>query len=47
VAPLLLGDGVRLFGDRQDPVGGLELTRVVESPTGVIHLGYRAAGKLD
>jgi dihydrofolate reductase len=44
VVPLLMGNGVRLFGE-QGPVGGLELTSSVESPTGVIHLGYRAAGK--
>jgi dihydrofolate reductase len=43
VVPLLLGGGVRLFGDGQDgPVGDLELTNVVESPTGVVHLDYRA-----
>jgi dihydrofolate reductase len=39
VAPVLLGDGVRLFGAR--PVGWLELTRMVQSPTGVAHLNYR------
>jgi dihydrofolate reductase len=44
VSPLLLGGGVPLFGAK-GPAGRLELTRVVESPTGVIHLGYRAAGK--
>jgi dihydrofolate reductase len=38
VAPLLLGDGVRLFEGVQ---GKLRLARVVESPTGVVHLDYR------
>jgi dihydrofolate reductase len=38
LVPVLLGDGVRLFGD----LGGveLELTRVVDSPK-VTHLRYR------
>ena len=31
VAPLLLGDGIRLFG-QLDPVVYLEATRVIESP---------------
>jgi dihydrofolate reductase len=40
VAPLLLGDGVRLFGDLGgDPIG-LECTRVIDSPA-VTHLRYR------
>jgi len=39
VAPLLLGDGVRLFDDAR---GGLELERVIASPT-VTHLRYRVA----
>jgi dihydrofolate reductase len=40
LAPLLLGDGVRLF-DGLDPEDvRLELTRVIESPA-VTHLGYR------
>jgi dihydrofolate reductase len=39
VVPLLLGDGVRLFG-QLDPVVDLEATRVIESPT-VTHLRYR------
>jgi dihydrofolate reductase len=38
VAPVLFGDGVPLF---QGDEGALELTRVVESPTGVTHLTYR------
>ncbi|HEY2601175.1 MAG TPA: dihydrofolate reductase family protein [Thermoleophilaceae bacterium] len=43
VVPLLLGGGVRLFGDHDSgAVRELELTRVLESPTGVIHLSYRA-----
>lgn len=40
VAPLLLGDGVRLFENAGAP--GLELMRVVESPE-VTHLAYRVA----
>jgi dihydrofolate reductase len=44
VAPVLLGDGVRLFaGHLADGLGALERTRVVESPTGVTHLRYRVA----
>jgi dihydrofolate reductase len=39
VVPLLLGDGVRLFG-QLDPVVDLEATRVIESPA-VTHLRYR------
>jgi dihydrofolate reductase len=39
VAPLLLGDGVRLF-DRLDTKPELEVTRVIGSP-GVTHLKYR------
>jgi dihydrofolate reductase len=39
VAPLLLGDGVRLF-DRLDALVELEATRVIESPS-VTHLRYR------
>jgi hypothetical protein len=34
---------VRLFDGRPSgPEGGLELARVVESPTGVVHLSYTA-----
>jgi dihydrofolate reductase len=42
VAPLLLGDGVRLF-DRSvpDPPHALELISVIESPSGVTHVNYR------
>jgi dihydrofolate reductase len=40
VAPVLLGGGVRLFGDVPDPPAGLECTRAVGSPTGVAHLRY-------
>jgi dihydrofolate reductase len=39
VAPVLLGDGVRLF-DRLEP-RRLERTRASESPAGVVHLWYR------
>lgn len=43
LVPVLLGDGVRLFdGDRSDAPRALERTRVIESPTGVMHLKYRA-----
>lgn len=38
LVPLLLGDGVRLFEGVQ---GKLRLARVIESPTGVVHLDYR------
>jgi dihydrofolate reductase len=38
VAPVLLGDGVRLFDSNE---GRLELTRSATSPTGVMHLDYR------
>ena len=42
VVPVLLGDGVRLLdGDLAEAPGELELTRVIESPTGVTHLKYR------
>jgi dihydrofolate reductase len=42
VAPVLLGDGVRLFeGHLDDAAGTLEPTRVLESPAGVTHLRYR------
>jgi dihydrofolate reductase len=40
VAPLLLGDGVRLFDNLEAEAKRLELTRVVDSPT-VTHLRYR------
>jgi dihydrofolate reductase len=44
VAPLLLGDGVRLFdGPVPEPPLTLERIRVVEAPTGVTHVKYRAA----
>jgi dihydrofolate reductase len=42
VAPLLLGDGVRLFADLGDEPPKLECTRVIESPA-VTHLRYRVA----
>jgi dihydrofolate reductase len=41
VVPVLLGGGVRLFGD--GATGKLERTRVVESPTGVTHIRYRVS----
>jgi len=40
VAPLLLGDGVRLFDQLGTEPPKLEVTRVIESPT-VTHLRYR------
>jgi dihydrofolate reductase len=40
LVPVLLGDGVRLFGGGEQPV--LELIRVIDSPT-VTHLRYRVA----
>jgi dihydrofolate reductase len=44
IAPLLLGDGVRLFDGRLPGAPrALECTRVIESPTGVTHVKYRAA----
>ena len=44
VVPVLLGDGVRLFEDHvAGAPGDLECIRVLESPTGVVHLSYRAA----
>jgi dihydrofolate reductase len=45
VAPVLLGGGARLFeGDVADPPRRLRLTRTLESPSGVVHLTYEAAG---
>jgi dihydrofolate reductase len=38
LVPVLLGEGVRLFGGAEQP--GLELIRVIDSPT-VTHLKYR------
>jgi dihydrofolate reductase len=45
VAPVLLGDGVRLFAhhDAGAPVG-LERTGAIATPSGVVHLTYRRAG---
>ena len=44
VAPMILGGGRRLFdGAAADAAGKLELTRLLESPTGAAHLFYRAA----
>jgi dihydrofolate reductase len=40
VVPVLLGDGVRLF-EGGDGARRLEATRMLESPTGVVHLRYR------
>jgi dihydrofolate reductase len=42
VVPVFLGDGVRLFDDHVgDEQIELERIRVIESPTGVIHMKYR------
>jgi dihydrofolate reductase len=44
VVPVFLGSGTRLFdGHVAHAPAGLERTRVVESPSGVVHLSYRAA----
>jgi len=40
LAPVLLGDGIRLFGDGGAGGIGLEKTRVVDAP-GVTHVSYR------
>jgi dihydrofolate reductase len=46
VVPIFLGGGARLFDDHvaQAP-DRLKLTRVVESPTGVVHAKYEIAGR--
>ena len=41
IAPVLLGDGVRLFEDGLIEAPELERTSVISSPTGVTHLSYR------
>jgi dihydrofolate reductase len=38
IAPLLLGSGARLLDGH---TGRLERTRVIESPSGVVHVSYR------
>jgi dihydrofolate reductase len=44
VVPIFLGAGSRLFEDHvAEPGGKLELTRAVQSPTGVMHLKYTPA----
>jgi dihydrofolate reductase len=40
VAPMLLGDGARLFENLEDDLPELEVTRVIESPA-VTHVKYR------
>jgi len=46
VVPLFLGDGARLFdGHVASAPEHLALTRVVESPTGVVHVKYEIAGR--
>jgi dihydrofolate reductase len=45
VVPVLLGGGVRLFdGPVPSPPPVLERARVIESPTGAMHLSYRVGG---
>jgi dihydrofolate reductase len=44
VVPMFLGGGSRLFDGGQAP-GKLELTRAVQSPTGVMHLKYTVEGR--
>jgi dihydrofolate reductase len=41
VAPLLLGDGVRLFDANDGRTRRLEQTSLRESPTGVVHMTFR------
>ncbi len=41
LVPILLGGGRSLFGSVGNAAPGLELDRVLESPTGVTHLRYR------
>jgi dihydrofolate reductase len=41
LVPVLMGGGVRLFGDLATPAVELEAPRVVESPSGVTHLSFR------
>jgi dihydrofolate reductase len=45
VVPVLLGDGVRLFEGGDGP-RRLQAARILESPTGVVHLRYRAGSSL-
>jgi dihydrofolate reductase len=46
VVPIFLGGGARLFEDHVAKAPGqLELTRTVQSPTGVVHLKYELAGR--
>jgi dihydrofolate reductase len=46
VVPIFLGDGARLFdGHVGQAPGQLQLTRVIESPSGVVHLKYEPAGR--
>jgi dihydrofolate reductase len=46
VVPIFLGDGARLFdGHVGSATEKLELRRVVESPTGVVHVKYEIAGR--
>jgi dihydrofolate reductase len=46
LVPMFLGGGSRLFdGHTEQPGGKLELTRAVQSPTGVMHLKYTPEGR--
>jgi dihydrofolate reductase len=46
VVPIFLGGGARLFdGHVAQAPGQLELNRVVQSPTGVVHLKYELGSR--
>lgn len=44
LVPVFLGAGARLFDEAGLASVGLERTRVVDSPTGVVHLHFRTSG---
>jgi dihydrofolate reductase len=41
IAPILLGDGVRLFDYAGAHLVGLKRTKVIESPSGTTHVHYQ------
>jgi dihydrofolate reductase len=41
IAPMLLGDGVRLFDFAGSHLVGLKRTKVIESPSGTTHIHYQ------